>query len=351
MSHTSLIEEFSNETGRSWENIFKAQKKTSDNICKIKSLFPESPFSSDLDFVVYGSFARKECTDESDVDWTLLIDGQADVTHLRTAQNIKSKIKEAEFPDPGGTGMFGRTTISHEMIHNIGGQDDTNHNITKRMLLLLESRKLSLSANEGNGTAYERVIRGVISQYVTHDSGLYSGRSAIPRFLLNDIVRFWRTMCVDFAYKQKEQGDYRWALRNIKLRISRKLLFVKGLFMTLSNYSKEHKTHTDDLKNSLEGMVFMTPFEVLLDVRKRKIFSISKENLIILFDCYDTFLGILNNPDKRGKLESMKMHEINSMDVFLECREIGDKFQEALTSIFLEDDKDLKLLTIKYGVF
>jgi hypothetical protein len=56
--------------------------------------------------------------------------------------------------------MFGQITFSHDLIHYIGGQDDTNHNLSRRILLLLES---SMVLNDKiDGTAYERVIRGII---------------------------------------------------------------------------------------------------------------------------------------------------------------------------------------------
>ena len=351
MVEQNIIQSFGMETGSHWENVFKAQQKTVDFESKIKNQFTNTPFSSDLDFVIYGSIARKECTEDSDVDWTLLIDGQADASHLNTAQNIRESIGDAGLKQPASTGLFGRTTISHDLIHNIGGQNDSNHNITRRMLLLLESTKIDLGPSKevDGGTAYTRVLRGIINQYITHDSGLYSGRHAIPRFLLNDIVRFWRTMCVDFAYKQKEQGDIKWALRNIKLRMSRKLLFVKGLFMAFSQYSDNHKKNIDELKTSLEAMAFNTPLELILDMRNH--FKLNKESLISLFCCYDSFLAILNDKGKREELENMKMEDINKTATFIEAREIGDRFQTALTRIFMKDDKTLQDLTIKYAVF
>ncbi|MCW3106164.1 MAG: hypothetical protein JWQ09_670 [Segetibacter sp.] len=156
-------------------------------------------------------------------------------------------------------------------------------------------------------------------------------------------------MCVDFAYKQREQGDHKWALRNIKLRMSRKLLFIKGLLITFSHYSENHKAEIDTLKMSIEGMVYRTPLELLIDMQQR--FKISDHNLISLLNCYDRFLGIIDDSVQRKEFEAMKMQDINTTENFLIARQIGDEFQQAITNIFLNGDEELKTLTIKYGIF
>ena len=66
--------------------------------------------------VVFGSLARDEFTEESDLDWTLLVDGQANSDHLYTAQAIRKKLALAAFNKPGRTGVFGNT---HAGAHNI----------------------------------------------------------------------------------------------------------------------------------------------------------------------------------------------------------------------------------------
>src|ERR1700756_1760781 len=147
--------------------------------------------SQDTSLVVFGSLARGEWTSGSDLDWTYLIDGQANSDHLLIAQKIQKLLKDhkEKFRPPGQTGTFGNMAFSHDIIHQIGGQNDTNRNTTQRILLLLESAPIGRS-----NQAHERVIRGVISRYLEEDTHLLTADSRqyrIPRFLLNDIVRFW----------------------------------------------------------------------------------------------------------------------------------------------------------------
>jgi predicted nucleotidyltransferase len=160
--------------------------------------------SEDTSLVVFGSLARDEWTSASDLDWTYLIDGQANSDHLVIAQRIRKLLEEHKdkYRPPGQTGTFGNMAFSHDIIHQIGGQNDTNKNTTQRILLLLESAAIGR-----NNQAYERVIKGVINRYLEEDNHLLTEdkkRYRVPRFLLNDIIRFWRTMAVDFAQASKE---------------------------------------------------------------------------------------------------------------------------------------------------
>jgi hypothetical protein len=155
---------------------------------------------------VFGSLARGEWTSGSDLDWTYLIDGGANSDHLLIAQKIGKLLEEnkAKFRPPSLTGTFGNMAFSHDVIHQIGGQNDTTKNTTQRILLLLESCAIGKRTD-----AYERVIRGVINRYLDEDNHPLTPDSKsyrVPRFLLNDIVRFWRTMAVDFASKQRDRA-------------------------------------------------------------------------------------------------------------------------------------------------
>lgn len=342
----SIISTFAQEHGLGISAFEKCEADTATALTEMQSLFEMPPFSSDEDVVVYGSLARREFTSGSDIDWTLIVDGQANAGHLKLVNDTRKKFQENGFKDPGSSGVFGQVSFSHELIHHIGGQADTNANLTKRVLLLLESSKINFGEGTGEGTAYDRIINGILGQYIEHDSGLNSNREAIPRFLLNDIVRFWRTMCVDFAYKQKEQGGDKWALRNIKLRVSRKMLFVKGLLMCLSHYGQGHDKPA--LIESLKAMVKQPPIELLINSIAK--FDLDKSAIIQVVNCYEGFLTKLADENLRKELERLNMEEIYQSDVFINLRTLSDELQTALNKLFLGDTK-LSKLTLQYGVF
>ena len=151
--------------------------------------------SGDVDIVVFGSLARREWTSGSDVDWTLLIDWQANSLHRSTARELERELGVLEYKGtplkpPGAEGIFGNIAFSHEIVHHIGGQADSNRNTTQRILLLTEAVALR-NADDSLGP-FERIVRQILNRYLVSDSNFHSKAdegSRIPRFLLNDIVR------------------------------------------------------------------------------------------------------------------------------------------------------------------
>jgi predicted nucleotidyltransferase len=352
----SSIEVLEQKFTKSWPHI-RAARETAigkrEETRKVLASTGIKYLSNDFSLVVFGSLARDEWTEKSDLDWGLLVDSEAHPQHLPVALQIAKLFKENKLgKERGRTGIFGNLIFSHELVHQIGGENDPNSNITRRLLLLLESRTI------GSADAYRRVIRVILERYFDQDSNLYDADKThfrVPRFLLNDLVRFWRTMAVDFAGKQRERAGEGWALRNIKLRTSRKLIFATGLLMCFSCYTRlpvvpdGSEKSTDILIQHVSTLVERPPLEILADALLQ--YSIPAETVFDLLDSYDLFLECLNDVKRRDYLDNLSYEDSISDTVFQQMRNVGYQFQRGLDRLFFQDNEDLKQLIRKYGVF
>jgi predicted nucleotidyltransferase len=316
-----------------------------------------SEFSSeDTTVVVFGSLARGEYTPGSDVDWVLLVDGIADPEHLTSSLEVAKWLLDHSYEGPGPEGIFGGLAFASDLIHRIGGEDDTNANTTVRLLSLLESTAI------GQAGAYDRVLNNVLRRYVMEDYGWVHARNPanLPRFLLNDIVRYWRTLAVDFAYKRRERGGAQWALKTAKLRLSRKLIYVSGLLMCYScalDPSIAQATPSEDnaelalaTVDHLSARVKQTPLELIASVLLEH--EILDGASARLFDAYNQFLGLLNDSKARNHLKKLSQENVATDEVYENVRQLSKQFQDALTDIFLESNgTKLYELTKTYGVF
>lgn len=320
--------------------------------------------TQDIDAIAFGSLARNEWTSGSDVDWTMLIDGQATPDHRRLAREIAARIAATEFrgkklPHPGAEGIFGSMAFSHEIIHHIGGQADSNRNTTQRILMLLEACPVRQPGYAAEVGPYERVTRNILFRYLHDDTNFAAAGmtgSRIPRFLLNDIVRYWRTMCVDFAYKEWEQAGGKWAIRNVKLRMSRKLLFASGLLTVFSCFrndalrieSVEPVEYLPMVEAHLMRFVRSTSADILVWTLDR--LGLAAEAAEIL-NHYDEFLRRLDDEELRSHLGRLPAHGVYGDQHFLELRQISHQFQDALDAVFFEADTELREFVFRYGVF
>lgn len=208
--------------------------------------------------------------------------------------------------------------FSHDLIHEIGGEDDTNRNTTRRLLLLLESRAVCRE------DAYRRVVKSILNRYVLEDRGLWKGSGhRVPRFLQNDFARYWRTMAVDFAYKLRKRSGKEWAIRNIKLRMSRKLIYVSGLLACYRchlGYSPEDYPHLDEAAKKI-------------------------------FGAYNGFLGILTDDQSRFHLDSLSEDQADTDPIYQRARQFSHTFRGGLLDFFFDPKSELDSLTRNYGVF
>ncbi|MHB8304159.1 MAG: nucleotidyltransferase domain-containing protein [Acidobacteriaceae bacterium] len=348
-------------TASNWEHL-RAARQTSDRkrieITAALKTFP----TADASIVVVGSLAREEFTPGSDVDWTLLLDGMSRPQDEQLARDIRQVLDGMGEKQPGREGVFGTLVSSHDLIHRIGGETDTNANTTRRILLLLESVAI------GTPDAHSRVLNNVLYRYLEEDRGLWFGsnQSKVPRFLFNDVARYWRTMAVDFAYKQRSRPEGGFLLRNTKLRMSRKLLFLAGMLICFDCHTRfedsaerrefykgkpvEHVIHR------LREVLVQPPLEILAS--SLLIYTPFDDSIKNLFTAYDEFVGMLADDTllssgltKRKHLDTLHVDRIEKDPIASEAREISHRFRDAISELFLTKDTELGRLTLEYGVF
>lgn len=276
--------------------------------------------------VVSGSLARREFTMGSDLDYMLV-----DTTHGRTASDERwTKALEAVdevvvglgYPPPSRTGAFGGFVRLAELRH-VGGESDGNEPLTRRMSLLLESAEVGASGLR------DRCVADVIDHYLQEAPG--KDRQP-PRFLLNDIVRYWRTMCVDYEGKLRRATDEKWALRNAKLRTSRKMLFAGGLFPVLECKDKQF----DEMKDFLIERFAMTPAERVAAAATSRD---DREAATRALAAYGRWLELINDADRRKDLETLAFDEREESETHQAVKGIGRDFHGGLRDLLFRSDR------------
>lgn len=286
---------------------------------------------SDAGVVLFGSWGRQELTNHSDSDWAVLVDG-VERQEVRPPAALVKEILGGEERKPGAQGVFGCTIFGQNLVRRIGLDDDDNKNLTRRVLLLLESVPV---LNEG---AVSRCWNAVLEGYL--DDSVKGYRP--PRFLLNDVIRYWRTICVDFVGKERAQAGQKWALRNLKLRLSRKALFAGGLLPALLC----HRYAAADMERFLVETLGQPSIDRLawafleLDAPDAGVRAIG---------AYDRFIGMLDNREAREELERIPRDEANDSDIFVEGKKLGADFQQGLLALLFETS--LEPLVREYGIF
>jgi hypothetical protein len=278
--------------------------------------------------VLFGSWGRDELTSQSDDDWAVLDEGGPRVLARCRA------VLGGDAREPGQQDLFGVAFSCEDLVRNIGLDADTNANLTRRMLLLLESRAVT------GHDEHARCFAQVLHAYLGHGVRDYQP----PRFLLNDLIRYWRTICVDFEGKRRGAGgdDPKYASRNAKLRTSRKVLFAGGLLPVLL-------CHT---KTAAEMPAFLTR-QFTAPPTDRLAAAFIHQGAVAegvrALGAYDRWIGLLSRAEVRAELAALRESTREASPLFASIREIGDELQRGLLALLYETG--LSPLTRWYGLF
>ena len=165
-------------------------------------------------------------------------------------------------------------------------------------------------------------------------------------------------MAVDFAYKQHFRGSDGYALRSLKLGISRKLIYSSGLVScfwcdpALSGQDPSERFRYQKTIAALSEMISITPLERMAKFYLSHLKSTGMQAAARqFFGAYDQFLGILDAPEKRGILKTLSIDAMYDDRCFLEAREVRQSFKDAIRQTFLQEESPLYQRIIEFGVF
>jgi hypothetical protein len=107
---------------------------------------------------------------------------------------------------------------------------------------------------------------------------------------------------------------------------------------------------TNRVVDHLTHLVRTTPLDIVARVL---LFYFGKVSgpAVELFSAYDEFLSLLGDEERRTRLDKLKPAEADGDPVYKDVRELGMRFQGALTEIFFTCDTPVRDLTRRYGVF
>ena len=309
-----------------YPHIAQARRHSEEVVQRIRAdlhaLLDASPHRDRLTVVASGSYGRDEACLESDLDYFVLLDGcrADDIREEKLA--IKAVIDRYIAREPGDSGLFGgeATQGFAQLVEHIGGSLDTNQSLTRRMLFLLEGR--SLYGDERFASLRRRLLEAYI--------GKGSKDKSICRFLLNDVIRYYRTITIDVQHKACVDKKA-WGLRSIKLKFSRKLLFFAGIIAIAETAREPARDARIERMLALLELPALErihhiacadangPLAAGLAAKTRKIFAI-----------YEFFLRQISEPANRRELSEIREENREDSDLYMELRQSSKTFSRTL---------------------
>jgi hypothetical protein len=289
----------------------------------------EAGVHSDLDLFIVGR-RKGEPLPEGETDHFL-----SQLDEICVKADLISATRQLGIPDLDGDGKFLSRHSVHGFTKELGTpNDDVTNTFTARLLLLLESCPLL------EPHVYEQVIGGVIKAYWRD----YDCRKSefMPAFLANDILRLWRTFCVNYEARteripanEKAKGK----LKNYKLKHSRLLTCYSALLFLLAKYRDAGTVHPSDATS----MVYLSPTQRLEQLRESPCLAHIRVTIERLLEQYEKFLVTTSIGDK--ELVERFMNKEESQKYLKDAYDFGDLFFEAFDSLG-QGNKFYRLLVV-----
>jgi hypothetical protein len=328
-SGVNPLKDLAEKAGRDFPHLFDARERTATGLAKKRASLQPLRHSPEASIVLTGSWGRAEVTSGSDDDFMVLLHGAEGSEVLPTIDEVSGVLKHS----PGKDGPFASPVFSQKLVHQIGLDGDDNKNLTRRLLFLLES--IPVTGEKVYGTVRDEIL----DRYLDESVKPYRP----PRFLLNDVVRYWRTICVDFAAKEWK-GPEKWGIRNAKLRTSRKILFAGGLLPVLEC----SRFDVVPMRAYLEEERGRPPTD---RIARAFIENDASDEGARTLGAYDEFVGRMHQSDFREELERVTRDTAKASAAFSEAERIGKELQAGLLALLHEASPHLAKVVRDYAIF
>lgn len=265
-----------------------------DLLNRIRDHLSSRPACSRADLCIYaaGSLARHETGRVSDLDLFFIGHrpdrerGKRSISKLQELQAFAELIQlnsELGLEPFSGDGQYLKVHELDDIIAGTGSSDDDSENLfTTRLLLLLESKPLA------GADVYDKAVHDVLDMYFRDTRGRKGFR---PLFLLNDVLRYWRTLCLNYERDRFEPGKPWWK-RNLNLKFPRKLT----VFSTVLCIIAFRVATADDFK----PFGAMTPMERLAAALDQMSDGSLEAGFSAVLDDYEDFLAAKSHRELEG---------------------------------------------------
>lgn len=286
---------------------------------------------------VAGSHARGDASTHSDVDLWFLRDDVDDTmigggSNIKTINLMSSVIKELaamNAPEPSNDGEYLKVLSLRDILDHLGGpQDDYRNHFTARMLLILESHPVY------GEKVYENALTEIIGSYMRDYED--HAENFRPTFLVNDVIRYWKTLCLNYEHRRNKLDDakkIKQKIKNFKLGYSRLLTCFAAIivFSELNYVTKEE----------LVSICRRSPIERLLLLAERR--PSTKNDVVTALISYHWFLS-------KTEMSTEELHAYfsdreNRVVAFGQAREFGDQIFK-LVKIVAEEAGTLRYLVV-----
>jgi hypothetical protein len=200
--------------------------------------------------------------------------------------------------------------------------DDATNTFTARLLLLLESKPLT------GKDVHNQIIDDVIARY-WREFPEHSDRF-MPAYLANDILRFWRTLCLNYeasTHENTTQDRAKRKIKNYKLKHSRMLTCYSALLYLLHVYATSGTVTVQEAKY----MVSQSPTERIEWLSGQQLATETVADIHVLLDSYERFLAVTSASE--AELIELFQNESHAHELRDEQSAFGDLAYKVLLSV------------------